>query len=121
MLIGLAPLAAILLQSSFAGAYHGQNWKELCKGLSLTVLMAFLTSRAGRCSKVFWVLTGLPAVPSHRPADISAVYRPQMTDFLSLCAALVNWIKEESNLILQMKSERNVEDERKQEYPPAHG
>ena len=99
-------MAAILSQSSFTGTYPGQsriNWTELFKGLSLTALMGFLTSRAGSFRGTFWVLTGLtglacllcPYLDLHYEAlksDYLTFLRftlPQMTEFWSLCAILV--------------------------------
>ena len=99
-------MAVVLLQSSVSGLYAGQsrvNWVELCKGLSLTALLGFLTSRAGRFRSVFWVVTGLtglscllcPWLDLHYEAltsDYLTFLRftlPQMTEFLSLCAFFV--------------------------------
>ena len=98
-------MAAILLQSSFTGAFRGQNrvnWNELGKGLALTALMAFLIGRAGQYRRVFWVLTGLTGLSSLLCLWLDLRYEvlnsdyltflrftlPQMTEFLSLCAAL---------------------------------
>ena len=99
-------MAVILLQSFFALTHYGQsrvNWIELCKGLSLTALLAFLTSRAGRYRVAFWVLTGLTALSclicpfldlryEALTSDFLTFLRftvPQMTEFLSLCAFFV--------------------------------
>ena len=99
-------MAAILLQSSFTGMVLGQtrvDWRTLCKGLSLTALMAFLTSRAGRYRSASWVLTALTGLTSLLCVYIDLRYEvlssdllidlrhslPQMTGLLSLCAALV--------------------------------
>lgn len=99
-------MAAILLQSSFTGMVLGQtrvDWRTLCKGLSLTALMAFLTSHAGRFRAAFWVLTALTGLSCllcpyidlrHEvlTSDLLIDLRysvPQMTGFLSLCAALI--------------------------------
>ena len=109
-------MAAILLQPSFTGMVLGQtrvDWRTLCKGLSLTALMAFLTSRAGRFRAAFWVLTALTGLSCLLCPYIDLRYEvltsdwlidlrysvPQMTGFLSLCAALicawVCWRKEQ--------------------------
>ena len=103
-------MAAILLQSSFTGMMLGQtrvDWRTLCKGLSLTALLAFLTGRAGRFRSAFWVLTALTGLSCLLCPYIDLRYAvltsdwlvdlrysvPQMTGFLSLCAALVcAWI-----------------------------
>ena len=99
-------MAAILLQSSFTGMMLGQtrvDWRTLCKGLSLTALLAFLTGRAGRFRSAFWVLTALTGLSCLLCPYIDLRYAvltsdwlvdlrysvPQMTGFLSLCAALV--------------------------------
>ena len=99
-------MAAILLQSSFTGMVLGQtrvDWRTLCKGLSLTALLAFFTGRAGRFRSAFWVLTALTGLSCLLCPYIDLRYAvltsdwlvdlrysvPQMTGFLSLCAALV--------------------------------
>ncbi|MGN0743516.1 MAG: hypothetical protein ACI4L8_12755, partial [Candidatus Fimadaptatus sp.] len=96
---------AILLRPSFMGRVLGQtrvDWLTLCKGLSLTALMAFLASRAGRLRGVFWVLTALAGLTSLICPYIDMRYEaitsdwlmdlrysvPQMTGLVSLCAAL---------------------------------
>ena len=99
-------MAAILLHPSFTGMVFGQtrvDWRTLCKGLSLTALLAFLTSRAGRFRAAFWVLTALTGLSCLLCPYIDLRYEaltsdwlmdlrysvPQMTGFLSLCAALI--------------------------------
>ena len=99
-------MAAILLQSSFTGMVLGQmrvDWRTLCEGLSLTALMAFLSSRAGRFRSVFWALTALTGLSCLLCPYIDLRYEvltsdllvnlrysvPQMTGFISLCAALI--------------------------------
>ena len=99
-------MAAILLSPSFTGMVLGQtrmDWLTLCKGLSLTALLAFLTSRAGRFRGIFRVLTGLTGLTCLLCPYIDLRYEvltsdwlvnfrtsvPQMTGFLSLCAALI--------------------------------
>ena len=99
-------MAAILLSSSFTGMMLGQtqvDWRTLCKGLSLTALMAFLTGRAGRFRRFFWVLTALTGLICLLAPYIDLRYAvltsdwlidlrtsvPQMTGFISICAALI--------------------------------
>lgn len=99
-------MAVVLLQSSITGLYAGQsrvNWAELCKGLSLTALLGFLTSRAGRFRAVFLGLTGLTGLTcllcpwldlryEALTSDLLTFLRftlPQMTQFVSLCAFFV--------------------------------
>ena len=99
-------MAAILLSPSFTGMVLRQtrvDWLTLCKGLSLTALLAFLTSRAGRFRHIFWVLTGLTGLTCLLCPYIDLRYEvlasdwlinlrtsvPQMTGFLSLCAILI--------------------------------
>lgn len=99
-------MAVILLQSSFLRSYAGLtpvDWVELCKGLSLTALLAFLTSRAGRFRRGFWVLTGLAGLScllcpwldlryEALTSDYLTFLRftlPQMTQFFGLCTILV--------------------------------
>ena len=99
-------MAAILLSPSFTGMVLMQtrvDWLTLCKGLSLTALLALLTSRAGRLRSIFWVLTGLTGLTCLLCLIIDLRYGaltsdwlinlrtsvPQMTGFVSLCAVLI--------------------------------
>lgn len=99
-------MAAILMGASFTGMVLRQtrvDWLALCKGLSLTALLALLTSRAGRFRGAFWVLTGLTCLTCLLCPAIDLRYEvltsdwlvnlrtsvPQMTGFLSLCAVLI--------------------------------
>ncbi|MDD6050175.1 MAG: GHKL domain-containing protein [Clostridiales bacterium] len=99
-------MAVILLQSSFTDMVLRQtrvDWLTLCKGLSLAALLAFLASRAGRLRSILWVLTALTGLTCLLCPIIDLCYEvltsdwlvnlrtsvPQMTGFLSLCAALI--------------------------------